>query len=77
MQTRNYNNEVISDNTYENKKELINDFEAAIEDKDVKTIEVTKDVVPHISDSRKQYVMKKLRKLERKQFELKSELHNK
>jgi len=77
METRNVNGDVLSNEVFEEKAEMLNSFEEALEDRDVKTIEVTKDIKTNndISDDRKNYVNKKVRKLHRKIAEYQKELN--
>jgi len=56
---------------------MLNSFQEALENKEVKTIEVTKDIKTNntISDERRNYVNKKVRKLHRKIAEYQKELN--
>jgi len=77
METRNVNGDVLSNEVFEEKEEMLNSFQEALENKEVKTIEVTKDIKTNndISDNRKNYVNKKIRKLHRKIAEYQKELN--
>lgn len=76
METRNVNGDVLSNEVFKEKEELVKAFADELENKEVKTIEVTKDITTNyvISDTRKNYINKKIRKLNRKLAEYKSEL---
>jgi len=77
METRNVNGDVLSNEVFEEKEEMLNSFQEALENKEVKTIEVTKDIKTNntISDERRNYVNKKVRKLHRKIAEYQKELN--
>ena len=78
MQARDISGNEVSNDTFENKAEMLDKMHEAFENEKVKTIEVTKDVVLSntISAQRKALVEKKIRKLDRKKAELVKELRS-
>lgn len=75
METRNANDDVLDNKVFETQEELMDNVSAALEDNEVKTIKVTKDVTMDVlTDQRKNFIEKKLRKLERKHEALVQEL---
>ena len=75
METKNVNGDVLSNEVFETKEELMENFVDAMEDNDVATIKVTKEVTRDLlTNQRKNFITKKLRKLERKHKTLVEEL---
>jgi len=76
MQTRDITGNELSNEVFEEKAEMLESFDRALDNKEVKTIEVTKDIKPNnvISEERRNYVNKKVRKLHRKLAEYQNEL---
>jgi hypothetical protein len=77
METRNVSGDVLSNEVFEEKEDLVDAFNDAMDDVEVKTIKVTKDVVSDdLTDQRKKFLHKKIRKLERKHAVYRQELRS-
>ena len=73
METRNVSGDMLSNEVFEEKEELVQAFDEALEDKEVALIKVTKDI-PAMTDIRRNTVERQVRKLNRKLQVLNDEL---
>lgn len=73
METRNVSGDILSNEVFEEKEELVQAFDEALEDKEVALIKVTKDI-PAMTDIRRNTVERQVRKLNRKLQVLNDEL---
>ena len=73
METRNVNGDVLSTEVFEEKEELVQAFADKLEDNDVATISVVKDV--KLTELRKKVIHKQMRKLRTKYDLLQQELN--
>jgi len=72
METRNGNGDVLSNEVFEEKKEITEAFEKAMDNVEVKTIKITKDIP--MTEERRRTVEKKLRRTLLKAAELEREI---
>jgi len=73
METRNVNGDVLSSETFKEKEELVQAFTDKLEDNDVATISVVKEV--KLTELRKKVIHKQMRKLRTKYDLLQQELN--